>query len=299
MPTELNSLRSRPSHAGSRSAARQRRTAPPRAGDRTRCRRTGTWARSPPDLARPIGTRRIRVPMVRHRPPVRPAEVWGTTPARVSRPSVGVTTARTGRSCGSAGNSESSSPSYSGTTVRTVAGTRARARSYDPPPRPRRIPRRSTASAGTTTRSAVAARGCLIACGPSQAAQSRSRSFAQHRQQQIRPGGQHLGEHRRQLRPARLATDRGVRGYPTRPQPVDQGRQFGPQAGCGGSALSFGAGARARATRSGWPASRHAPLPLLPQIPARNTPHATLAYPLLCVSIAGNGRATSGGKGKR
>ena len=31
--------------------------------------------------ARPVGTRRIRVPMVRHRTRVRPADVWGATPA--------------------------------------------------------------------------------------------------------------------------------------------------------------------------------------------------------------------------
>jgi hypothetical protein len=62
----------------------------------------------------------------------------------------------TGRSCGSAGTATGYSPSYRRASTGRPAGTRASARSYDPPPRPSRIPRASTARAGTTMASAPA-----------------------------------------------------------------------------------------------------------------------------------------------
>src|SRR5689334_14057828 len=68
----------------------------------------------------------------------------------------GVTAAPTGTSQASAGTSGRISPSYSSATTGTPAGTRASARSYEPPPRPSRTPETDTARAGTNTRSTPA-----------------------------------------------------------------------------------------------------------------------------------------------
>ena len=80
----------------------------------------------------------------------------GVTAAEAAHPD-GVTTACTGRSCGSSGTRATTSESYSSTTRAGSAparSSRASTRSYEPPPRPRRIPRASTARPGSRTASA-------------------------------------------------------------------------------------------------------------------------------------------------
>lgn len=78
----------------------------------------------------------------------RPDELSRRYPSVVSTPSAGT-------SCGSAGKSMSNTSHGQHTAIRGHAGLRrAKARSYQPAPRPRRLPCGSTAKAGAMTRSA-------------------------------------------------------------------------------------------------------------------------------------------------
>ena len=295
---------------------RRRRTARPRAGDRTRCRRTGTWARAPPDRAGQLALDVFECQWSGHSPRVRPADVWGATPCAAPgppssgrTPSAGVTTARPDGG-DSAGSASTSSPSYRGTTVTTVSGTRASARSYEPPPRPSR-----TTVAGRPP-SPVRPPLRVRHGGHPETSTDWFSDTPPRRDQGSRPGIrrpvqiQVVEEHRQQ--------QLGVRRQ-GRPQHLGQVGAAGSEPTGTYAVIRFGRSRRTRATSSAWtrpaaaalvaagsdggeraarrgcPASPSGSLPLHQKLPARNTPDATPLPRSPCVSIASNGGGTSGG----
>ncbi len=152
MPTELKTLRSRPSHAGHigqrlvgerlhRLELVTARGAGVLVGGHVLLR-SGTRRHSECQwcVIEPVSSSRRREPT---RTPERRRDHTATPAGRAARAGSGPST---------------SSPSCSSATTGTSGPHehRASARSYEPPPRPSRVPRRSTASAGTITRSARA-----------------------------------------------------------------------------------------------------------------------------------------------